>query len=226
VASAPHHVGHAKRLRERLLTAGPDALADYEILELILFAAESRHDKKRIAKDLIARFGSFAGVLAADPARLGEIKGIGEVSIGLLKAVQAAAVHVARSVATEGDVIGNWRQLIAYCRAKVGFETTECFHVLYLNHRNELIADEEQERGIVDHTPVYPRKIVKRALQLEATAIIMVHNHPSGDPRPSQADVAMTREVKEVAERLGIALHDHVIVTKRGHNSFRSLGLL
>jgi len=208
------------------MTAGPDALPDYELLEMVLFAALPRQDVKPLAKALIARFGSFAGAISAPPARLAEVKGVGEGVIATLKVVQAAALRLARDEVMERPVIGSWQKLLAYCRASMAHEPNEHFRVLFLNRRNELVADEVQQKGTVDHTPVYPREVVKRALELGATALIMVHNHPSGDPTPSAADIEMTREIKEAGEKLGIALHDHVIVGRRGHTSFKTLGLI
>lgn len=226
MAEKPHYAGHRQRLRRRLMAAGPDALADYELLEMVLFAALPRRDVKPLAKALIARFGSFAAAVSAPPALLAEVQGVGESVIATLKVVQAAALRLARDEVMERPVIGSWQKLLAYCRASMAHEPTEHFRVLFLNRRNELIADEVQQKGTVDHTPVYPREVVKRALELGATALIMVHNHPSGDPTPSAADIEMTREIKEAGERLGIALHDHVIIGRRGHTSFRTLGLI
>ncbi|WP_316979771.1 RadC family protein [Shumkonia mesophila] len=226
MAETPHHVGHRGRLRQRLMAAGPDAMPDYELLELVLFSAQPRRDMKPLAKTLLARFGSFAGVIAAPPALLAEVEGVGDGVIATFKVVQAAALRLARDEVMARPVIGSWTKLLAYCRASMAHEANEHFRVLFLNRRNELIADEVQQRGTVDHTPVYPREVVKRALELGATAVIMVHNHPSGDPTPSAADIAMTREVKEAGEKLGIQLHDHVIIGRRGHNSFKTLGLL
>ncbi len=222
----PHYTGHRQRLRERLLKGGADALPDYELLELVLFAALPRRDVKPLAKALLQRFGGFAEVMTAEAALLSEVEGVGSSVIAALKTVQAAALRLARDEVMERPVIGSWDKLMAYCRSSMAHEKTEQFRVLFLNHRNELIADEVQQRGTIDHTPVYPREVVKRALELGASALIMVHNHPSGDPAPSTADIAMTREVQEAGEKLGIRLHDHVIVGRGGHNSFRTLGLI
>lgn len=226
MAEQPHHVGHRGRLRQRLMAAGPEALPDYELLELVLFSALPRRDVKPLAKTLLARFGSFAEVISAPPALLAEIDGVGDTVIATLKVVQAAALRLAQGEVMARPVIGSWQKLMAYCRASMAHEATEHLRVLFLNRRNELIADEVQQKGTVDHTPVYPRQVVKRALELGATAVIMVHNHPSGDPTPSSADIEMTREVKEAGEKLGIQLHDHVIIGRRGHNSFKTLGLI
>ncbi len=222
----PHYAGHRKRLRERFLKADSDAMPDYELLELVLFMTRSRGDVKPLAKALLKRFDSFAGVITAEPAHLAEIKGVGETTIGALKTIQAAAVRLIRGEVMDRPVLGNWQALIDYCRASMGHEKTERFRILFLNRKNVLIADEVQQKGTVDHTPVYPREVVKRALELGASALIMVHNHPSGDPTPSKADIEMTREVQAAGEKLGITLHDHVVVSKSGHNSFKAMGLL
>ncbi len=220
------NAGHRKRLRERFLNAGHEALADYELLELILFQAHSRRDMKPLAKALMKRFGSFAAVISASPAELGQVDGVGEAVISTLKTIHAASHRLIRNEVMNQPVLSNWQRLMDYCRATMGRNKIESFRVLYLNHRNELIADEEQQRGTIDHTPVYPREVVKRGLELHASALIMVHNHPSGDPSPSKADIAMTKEVRDAGEKLGIALHDHVIVSKSGSTSFKDLGVL
>ena len=222
----PHYHEHRDRLRQRLLEKGPETLADYEVIEFLLFGAIPRRDVKPIAKALIARFGSLAGVLAAEAKELTDVAGVGESSAAALKIVHEAARRLAREELADKPVITSWDQLLAYCRISMGRDKVERFHLLFLDRKNRLIADEPQQRGTVDHTPVYPREVVKRALELGASALILVHNHPSGDPTPSSADIAMTREVKEAAEKLGIAVHDHVVIAKAGHASFRSLGLL
>ncbi len=222
----PHHTGHRKRLHERFMKAGADALPDYELLELLLFTVHTRRDVKPLAKALLKRFGSFAEVISAGPRALKEVEGVGEATVLALKTVQAAAVRMTRDEVMQRPVLANWQNLLDYCRASMAYEETERFRILYLNRKNVLIADEVQQKGTVDHTPVYPREVVKRALELGATALIMVHNHPSGDPAPSKADIEMTREVKAAAEKLGIALHDHLIVSKSGYNSFKTMGLL
>jgi len=222
----PHYLGHRQRLRERLLAGGTEALPDYELLEFLLFAAKPRGDLKPLAKELLKRFKSLAAVLAASPETLMAVPGMGEASVAALKAVREAGLRLARSELTERTVLSSWQALIEYCTAKAGFTEVEEFHLLFLDRKNALIADERQQRGTIDHTPVYPREVVKRALELSASAIIMVHNHPSGDPTPSQADIAMTREVKQAASALGIALHDHVILGRGRHVSLRTLGLL
>ena len=224
--SKPHYHGHRERLRQRLLQKGAETLADYEVVEFLLFGAKPRADVKPIAKALIARFGSLAGVLSADPAELSNIPGMGDSSIAALKVVPEAAKRLAREELVDRPVITSWDQLLAYCRISVAREKVERFHLLFLDRKNMLIADEVQQRGTVDHTPVYPREVVKRALELGASAIILVHNHPSGDPTPSKADIAMTREVKEASEKLGIQIHDHVVIGRAGHASFKALGLI
>ena len=220
------HAGHRDRLRERFLNAGPEALADYELLELILFSARPRIDTKPIAKTLLDRFGSFAAVISAEPRRLAEVKGIDRAGVIVLKAVQAAALAFMRDEIIDRPILSSWDKLLRYCKASMGYETTEQFRILFLNNKNILIADEVQQSGTVNHTQVYPREVVKRALELGATAIIMVHNHPSGDPTPSQGDIAMTREVAEAAAKLQISIHDHLIIGRDGHASFKALGLL
>jgi DNA repair protein RadC len=222
----PHYLGHRHRLREKLLRHGPDSLADYELLELLLALAIPRIDVKPLAKTLLKEFNSFAGVIAADPAALGRIKGMGEGAIAGLKTVRAAALLMTKQELIDKPVIGNWQKLLDYCRISLAEEKIEQFHLLFLDHKNALIAHERQQTGTIDHAPVYPREVVKRALELEASAIIMVHNHPSGDPTPSKDDVAMTKAVAAAAEKLGILLHDHVVVGRKGHKSMRSLGLL
>jgi DNA repair protein RadC len=218
--------GHRERLRTRFLKGGADAMPDYELLELTLFAAVPRRDTKPLAKALLARFGSFAEVIAAPAARLMEIKGVGMSVVQQLKIVQAAAHRSAKTGVINRPVLSSWTALLDYCTAAMARVTNEEFRVLFLDRKNVLIADEVQNRGTVDHTPVYPREIVKRALELSASSIILVHNHPSGDPTPSKADITMTREVVTAARTLGIAVHDHLVIGRGGHASFKSLGLL
>ena len=225
-ASKPHYHGHRDRLRQRFLDSGPDSLQDYELLELLLFSALPRQDTKPIAKALIAKFGSFGEVISAAPDKLAEVDGIKTVAIATLKAVQAAAQRLLQTKVKGQPVISSWNDLIAYCTAQMAYNTIEQFRVLYLDRKNRLIVDEAQAEGTVDHTPVYPREVVKRALQLNASALVMVHNHPSGDPKPSRADIEMTRKVKDAVAAVNITLHDHVIVSRGGHVSFKSEGLL
>jgi DNA repair protein RadC len=218
--------GHRERLRTRFLKGGADAMPDYELLELALFAAVPRRDTKPLAKALLARFGSFAEVIAAPAARLMEIQGAGESVVQQLKIVEAAAHRSAKTKVINRPALSSWTALLDYCTAAMARVTNEEFRVLFLDRKNVLIADEVQNRGTVDHTPVYPREIIKRALELSASSIILVHNHPSGDPTPSKADITMTREVVTAAKTLGIAVHDHLVIGRGGHASFKSLGLL
>ena len=224
--AAPHYHGHRDRLRQRFLQAGSDALHDYEMLELVLFRAIPRRDVKPLAKELIAKFGSFAEVIAAPIERLKEVEGQGEAAITDLKIVQAAANRLLRGEVKKRHVLSSWSSVLDYCRTAMAFESKEHFRILFLDKGNHLIADEQQQTGTVDHTPVYPREVIKRALELSATAVILVHNHPSGDPAPSRADIDMTKAIIEVARPLGIAVHDHLIVGKDGHASLKALKLM
>jgi DNA repair protein RadC len=226
VAKPPHYHGHRARLRQRFLDAGSEAVSDYELLELILFRAIPQRDVKPLAKELLETFGSFAEVIAAPHHRLGEFKGLGEAAITELKIVQAAASRLVRGTVNKRAVLSSWASVLDYCRTAQAFEEKEQFRILFLDKRNGLIADEVQSSGTVDHTPVYPREVVKRALELSATAIILVHNHPGGDPTPSRADIEMTRVIIDVAKPLGITVHDHIIVGKDGHASLRGLKLI
>ena len=223
--TTPDHAGHRGRLRTRFLKARGD-LADYELIELLLFSAMPRRDVKPIAKALLKRFGSFAGVLNADVATLTEINGLGETAAVSLLAVREAAVRLLQDDVMDQPILGNWQSLTDYLRAAMAHGKKEQFRILFLDRKNRLIADELQQEGTIDHTPVYPREVIKRALDLSASALIMVHNHPSGDPTPSKADIEMTREVQDAGTKLGIALHDHIVVSKSGNTSFKTLGLL
>ncbi|ABA03602.1 DNA repair protein RadC [Nitrobacter winogradskyi Nb-255] len=225
-AEAPHYHGHRERLRERFRDAGPDALSDYELLEMVLFRALPRRDVKPLAKSLIGRFGSFAEVVHAPDARLREISGLGEAAIIEIKLIAATASRVAKGQLKQRTVLSSWTAVIDYCRTSMAFADKEQFRILFLDKRNQLIADEVQQVGTIDHTPVYPREVVKRALELSATAIIMVHNHPSGDPTPSQADIQMTKSIVDISSPLGISVHDHIIVGKNGHSSLKGLRLM
>lgn len=218
--------GHRARLRQRLLTAGPEALNDQDLLELILFLALPRRDTKPIARALLARFGSFAGAIAAPLSELEQVAGMKAAGPAMLKAVQAAALRLERADVIARPVLGNWDRLMRYLHAVLAREPVEQFRVLFLDTRNRLLADEAQAHGTVNHTPVYPREVVRRALELQASAMILVHNHPSGDPTPSRDDVAVTQEVKQAAHSLGIVLHDHVIVGNGRWLSLRREGLL
>ena len=225
-ADKPHHLEHRKRLRERFLRDDGAAMPDYELLELLLCLAIPRRDVKPLAKTLIKRFGSFAAVLSAEATELEKIDGVGEAAIAALKLARAAALRLTEFEAKARPAIGSHQALLDHCRARLAHSATEEFRVLFLDSKNGLIADEQLGRGTVNHAPVYPREVVKRALELGAVALILVHNHPSGDPTPSADDVAMTREVRAAAETLGLTLHDHLIVGRHGHASLRALGKL
>jgi len=222
----PGAEGHRARMRARLLSAGPDAVADHELLEMVLFLALPRRDTKALARVLIARFGSFSNAIAAPLTDLRAVEGIGEAGAAALKTVQAAALRLARAEVIDRPVMNNWDRLMEYLNAVLARERVEHFRILFLDSRNRLLADEAQARGTVDHTPVYPREVVKRALELHCTAIIMVHNHPSGDPSPSADDVTMTREIVQAARALSIVVHDHIIIGNGRWLSFRREGLL
>jgi DNA repair protein RadC len=222
----PHYAGHRQRLRDRFMEAGEAALADYELLELLLFRAIARRDVKPLAKSLIARFGSYGEVVAARPERLREIEGLGEAAICEIKLVEAAARRLARGALQKRTVLGSFIDVIDYCRTAMAYAEREEFRILFLDKRNALIADEVQGVGTIDHTPVYPREVVRRALELGSSALILAHNHPSGDPTPSAADIRMTKDVIAIAQPFGIAIHDHLIVGRNGHASFRGLKLI
>lgn len=226
MSDKPHYLGHRQRLRERFLNGGADALPDYEMLEMVLFLAQPRGDTKPTAKALMDRFKSFAAVISADPAELREIPGIGDAAVVALKTVREAGIRMARDELIGRELLSSWQAVLNYCRASMAYEKTEQFRVFFLDRKNALIRDEVQQRGTVDQTSVYPREVMKRALDLGATAIILAHNHPSGDPTPSQADIAMTKEVRDAGSKLGIVVHDHVIVGRSGTSSFKSMGLL
>ena len=222
----PHYFGHRERLRERFYGAGPDALSDYELLELALFAAIPRRDTKPLAKALLKTFGSFAEVIHAPEARLREVEGVKDASVNQLKLIAAAASRIAKGEIKRSVALSSWNEVIEYCRSSMAFADKEQFRLLFLDKRNQLISDEVQQIGTIDHTPVYPREVIKRALELSATALILVHNHPSGDPTPSQADIAMTKAIVDIAAPLGIAVHDHIIVGKNGHASLKGMRLI
>lgn len=219
------HRGHRQRLRERFRKGGAEALPDYELLEMVLFRALPRRDTKGIAKLLLARFGTFAEVVSAPEPRLKEVQGVGESVVTELKLVRAAALRLMQSEIVQRPALASSRQVIDYLLAAQRYEHREQFRILFLDKRNRLIADEVQQQGTVDHTPVYVREVVKRALELSATAIILVHNHPSGDPTPSRADIDMTKHIVATAAPLGISVHDHIIVGRDGHASLKSLRL-
>jgi DNA repair protein RadC len=225
-AGEDHRHGHRQRLRSRFMRAGAEALEEYELLELVLFRSIPQRDVKALAKDLLARFGSLAEVLGAPVGRLREVKGLGEATAIDLKVVEAAGRALAKGAIARRTVLSSWAAVIDYCRAAMAFSDREQFRILFLDKRNALLADEVQQTGTVDHTPVYPREVIKRALELSASAVVLVHNHPSGDPTPSQADIRMTREIADVARPMGIVVHDHIIVGRQGHASLKGLGLL
>ncbi len=222
----PHHSGHRDRLRARFVKSGAGACEDYELLELLLFAAIPRRDVKPLAKTLLKQFGSIAAVLAADMQDLAKVKGLSDNSAALVKLVHALTQRALIEDVEQKPILSSWKKLLDYCHVAMAHEKREQFRVLFLNRKNQLIADEVQQVGTVDHAPVYPREIVKRALELGATALILVHNHPSGDPSPSDSDIAMTEEIIRAARTLDVVVHDHLIIAKSGHASFKALGLL
>ncbi|HVY13356.1 MAG TPA: DNA repair protein RadC [Alphaproteobacteria bacterium] len=221
----PHYAGHRQRLRERLLSAGPEALQDYELLELLLFAAIPQRDVKPLAKDLLARFGNLKAVIHAENEALREF-GLSDSPVALLRAIAAAHLRIGRNEIIDKPVLSSWQKILDYCQAAMAHETREQLRILFLNRKNRLIADEVQQRGTIDHTPVYVREVIKRALDLSAGAIILVHNHPSGDPTPSKDDIVMTREVAMAARAVGITLHDHLIIGGGRHSSMKDAGLI
>lgn len=222
----PHYTGHRKRLRERFLKNGAEALADYELLEMILFPARPVGDVKPMAKALLASFGSFGRVLLAEPAELMKVEGVGEAAVVAIKVAKAAAERLLKEEVAEKPVIKSWTQLLDYCRLQFGHSMNEEFHILFLNHKLELIADECAQKGTVNHTPVYPREVVRRALELGASSIILLHNHPSGDVTPSKGDVEVTKLIIAAARPLGIEVHDHVIISPKKHFSFKAQGII
>lgn len=217
---------HRKRLRERFIDGGAGAMPDYELLELVLFRAIPRQDVKPLARRLLDAFGDFNRVLSAPADRIAAVDGAGPAVVQELKIVEAAAHRMARARVMQRPIISSWDAVLDYCHTAMAHRETECFRVLYLDRKNVLIADEEQARGTVDHVPVYPREVVKRALILNASALILVHNHPSGDPTPSDSDVAMTAQIEAAAKAVGLALHDHLIIGKSTELSFRSAGYI
>jgi len=218
--------GHRQRLRERFLKGGEEAVADYELLEMILFAAHPRGDVKPLAKKLLKQFGSFAKVLNADVTEYAAVDGVGEGAIASLKAVKASSARMLKEKIKQGPIISNWTSLLNYCEAQMAHKKVEEFRILFLNNKNELIADEAQQQGTINHTSVYPREVIKRALELGVSSIILCHNHPSGDTTPSQADIDMTRQIINAGLPLSINVHDHLIIGKHGHYSFKSQGLI
>ncbi len=217
---------HRKRLRERFLKGGAGAMPDYEVLELVLFRAIPRRDVKPLARALLDHFGDFNAVVSAPIDQLASINGVGDAVICELKIIEAAAHRLSQARVLHRPVLSSWDTLLDYCRATMAHRTTEQFRVFYLDRKNVLIADEEQARGTVDHVPVYPREVLKRALQLNASAMILVHNHPSGDPTPSDADISMTKQIVTASDVMHITVHDHIIIGKSGELSFRAENLL
>jgi DNA repair protein RadC len=221
----PHYYGHRERLRRRLLEAGAETLPDYELLEMLLFANDPRKDMKPLAKALIDRFGGFPEVLSAEPDTL-RAAGLRDPAVAMLKSVREAALRLSRAELRARPLLGSWDRLIDYCNANVAYSGVEEFHLLFLDRKNVLIAHERQQRGTVNHTPVYTREVLKRALELQASALILVHNHPSGDPTPSKDDIAVTLDIVKAARPLGVTVHDHLIIGRGRHTSLRDLGLL
>lgn len=221
-----HYLGHRNRLREKFMQKGAEALHNYELLELILFRSIPRRDTKPLAKKLINEFGSVAEILSAPASRLEEISGLGNHTITDFKIIKAAAAELTSGDVREKPLLESWSSVLDYCRTAMAFEEVEQFKILFMDKKNRLIKDEVQQKGTVDHTPVYPREVLKRALELSASSIILVHNHPSGDPTPSNADIQMTKNIASIIEPVGIQLHDHIIIARDGHASLRGLRLL
>lgn len=222
----PHHTGHRERLRQRFTESGADALADYELLELLLFTAIPRKDVKPLAKDLLAKFGSLHKMFAAPVHNLVEVKGISETTATYLKSVHAIQNRMMKRELLNQPILNNWNKLLDYCHSTMAEDDIERFRVLYLNRKNQLLADEVHQCGTVDQAAVYPREVLKKAIALGATALVLVHNHPSGDPTPSQADIDITFDIIEAARPLDITVHDHLIIARTGHSSLKSMGLL
>jgi DNA repair protein RadC len=221
------NAGHRDRVRARFIGSGSEAFSDADLLEAVLMLVVPRRDTKDLAKLMLKRFQTFSGVLSAPQAQLAEFKGLGVATITNLKLIQAAAQRYARDqVDRTKPILSSWSSLIDYCRSAMAFEDVEQFRILFLDKKNRLIADEVQQKGTVDHTPVYPREVIKRTLELGATALILVHNHPSGDPAPSTADVQMTRQIADIAKPLGVTVHDHIIIGRSGHASMKGLKLI
>ena len=226
IGNKPHYHGHRERLREKFRDRGAAALAEYEILEMLLFRTVRQGDTKPLAKALVREFGSLGDVLSAPISRLTEVKGIGETIAQDLKVVHAAGLLLVGGNIKERPLLASWASVLDYCRAVMAFENREIFRILFLDKKNKLIKDEVQQTGTVDHTPVYPREVAKRSLELSATAIILVHNHPSGDPTPSRADIEMTKTIVDVLQPLGVIVHDHIIIGREGHASLKGLQLI
>jgi DNA repair protein RadC len=222
----PHFLGHRERLREKFLEQGPDALADYEIIELLLTLARPRIDCKPIAKALLKQFGTLPALMAANPETMKSVEGVGDSTVIALKLVQAVAQRMLKREVLDKPVLDSWNQVLDYCHSVMAHEQTEQLRLFFLDGRNSLVADEMQSKGTVNHTPLYVREVVKRALELGASALIMAHNHPTGDPSPSRDDIALTREVRNALKAVGVSLHDHVIIGRKGHVSLRSMNVI
>ncbi|MDC9701430.1 MAG: DNA repair protein RadC [Alphaproteobacteria bacterium] len=226
IQEKPHFQGHRERLRQKFRSLGSEALVDYELLELLLFSALPRRDTKPLAKALIKKFGSFAEVISASEKRLKEIDGVGETIITQIKIAEATSFRLLRRQVQSRPLLSSWSSVLDYCHVGMAFAEIEQLRILFLDKKNALISDEVQQTGTVDHTPLYPREVIKRALELSATAIILVHNHPSGDPTPSASDIEMTHKIFKIAKTLNIEVHDHIIIGKNGHTSMKGLGLI
>lgn len=222
----PHYLGHRERLRNKLLSHGGESLADYELLELILMMALPRCDVKPLAKTLLNRFGSFAGVMNATPEELMQIKGIKETTAATLKIIPTACERLLKQEISNTSVLNSFDKIKDYCYLKLAHKYNERFHILFLNLKYHLIAAEEHQHGTINHTPVYPREILARALALNASAVILVHNHPSGDPKPSETDIKLTDELRKILKISDITVYDHIIIGKQGIYSFRKNGLM
>ncbi len=222
----PDYLGHRERLREKFLEQGPDALADYEIIELLLTLARPRIDCKPIAKALLRQFGSLPAVMAAHPDALRKVDDVGESTIVALKLVQATAQRMLKREVLDKPVLDSWNKVLDYCHSAMAHQREEQLRLLFLDGRNALVADEIQSKGTVNHTPLYVREVVRRALELGASALIMAHNHPTGDPSPSRDDIALTREVRNALKVVGVSLHDHIVIGRKGHCSLRSMNVI
>lgn len=226
IEKKPHHLGHRQRLKQKFDAKGESAFHDYELLELLLFSVIPRTDVKPIAKDLLKEFGSLLGVFSATPMALKKVKGVGDAVVHVLKLTHTLIGRSIQQDLLGKTVLQSWQQVIDYCTARMAFSQQEQLRLLFLDQKNQLIVDEVQQIGTVNHTPIYPREVMRRALEVNACALILVHNHPSGDPSPSRADIDLTLKIKEIGDQLGIKLHDHIIIGQGKHNSFKTMGIL